>query len=172
VLGAGTIGRLVASAAKAHGAAPVAITEVVLERRQKAADCGIPFVFDPAGRHFLEEAVELAGLGFDAIFEASASPRALRQAFDVVRPGGTIVQIGTLPTEDIPLPALRIMRKEINYIGSQRYCDVFDEAIRLVASGRINLHPLMSHEFRADDAAKAFHVATDRAHSLKVQLQL
>jgi L-idonate 5-dehydrogenase len=172
VLGAGTIGRLVAGAAKAHGAAPVAITEIVPERRKKAADCGVPFVFDPHDKHFLDEAMELSGLGFDAIFEASASPLALRQAFDVVRPGGTIVQIGTLPTEDIPLPALRIMRKEISYVGSQRYGDVFDEAIRLVASGRINLHPLMSDEFRADDAAKAFHVATDRAHSLKVQLQL
>jgi len=172
VLGAGTIGRLVAGVAKAHGAAPVAITDIVPERRQKALDCGVPYVFNPQDEHFFDEALELTGLGFDAIFEASASPRALRQAFDVVRPGGTIVQIGTLPTDDIPLPALRIMRKEINYVGSQRYGDVFDEAIRLVASGRINLQPLMSDEFRADDAAKAFQVAADRAHSLKVQLQL
>jgi L-idonate 5-dehydrogenase len=172
VLGAGTIGRLIAGAAKAHGAAPVAITEIVPERRQKASHAGVPFVFDPGEKHFLEEVLELTGHGFDAIFEASASPRALRQAFDVIRPGGTIVQIGTLPTEDIPLPALRIMRKELNYIGSQRYGDVFDEAIRLVESGRIDMHPLMSDEFRTDDAAKAFRVATDRAHSLKVQLKL
>jgi 2-desacetyl-2-hydroxyethyl bacteriochlorophyllide A dehydrogenase len=172
VLGAGTIGRLVAGAAKAHGAVPVAITEVVPERRHKAQDSGVAYVLDPEGKDFLEEALELTGLGFDTIFEASASPRALRQAFDVVRPGGTIVQIGTQPNEDLPLPALRIMRKEINYIGSQRYGDVFDEAIRLVASGRINLRSLMSDEFRADEAAKAFRVAADRTHSLKVQLQL
>ena len=172
VLGAGTIGRLSAAAAKAYGAAPVAITEIIPERRQKAADSGIPVVFDPESTNFIDEALELTGLGFDTIIEASASPRALRQAFDLIRPGGTIVQIGTLPTQDIPLPALRIMRKEINYIGSQRYGDVFDEAIRLVASGRINLRPIMSDEFRADDAAKAFKVATDRAHSMKVMLEL
>jgi L-idonate 5-dehydrogenase len=172
VLGAGTIGRLVAAAAKAHGAAPVAITDIVPERRQKALDCGVPVAFDPQDKRFLNEALELTGLGFDAIFEASASPRALRQAFDIIRPGGTIMQIGTLPTEDIPLPALRIMRKEINYVGSQRYSDLFDEAIRLVSSGRVNLQPLISDEFRADDASKAFQVATDRAHSLKVMLQL
>jgi L-idonate 5-dehydrogenase len=172
VLGAGTIGRLAAAAAKAYGAVPVAITEIVPERRQKAADCGIPMVFDPESKNFIDEALELTGLGFDTIIEASASPKALRQAFEVVRPGGTIVQIGTLPTDDIPLPALRIMRKEINYIGSQRYGDVFDEAIRLVGSGRINLRPLMSDQFRADDAARAFKVAADRAHSLKVQLAL
>jgi L-idonate 5-dehydrogenase len=172
VLGAGTIGRLIAAAAKAHGAVPIAITEVVPERRQKAEDSGIAYVLDPEGKHFLEEVLEMTGLGFDTVFEASASPRALRQAFDIVRPGGTIVQIGTQPSEDMPLPAMRIMRKEISYIGSQRYGDVFDEAIRLVSSGRLNLRPLMSDEFRADEAAKAFRVAADRAHSLKVMLQL
>jgi L-idonate 5-dehydrogenase len=172
VLGAGTIGRLAAAAAKAYGAGPIAITEIVPERRQRAADSGIPVAFDPERKSFIDEALELTGLGFDTIIEASASPKALRQAFDLVRPGGTIVQIGTLPTEDIPLPALRIMRKEINYVGSQRYGDVFDEAIRLVASGRIDLRPIMSDEFRAEDAAKAFKVAADRSHSLKVQLAL
>ncbi len=172
VLGAGTIGRMAAAAAKAYGAAPIAITDIVPERRKKAEDSGITQVFDPESKNFTEEALELTGLGFDTIIEASASARALRQAFDIIRPGGTIVQIGTLPTEDIPLPALYLMRKEINYIGSQRYGDLFDEAIRLVASGRINLRPMMSDEFRADDAAKAFSVAADRAHSLKVQLAL
>jgi L-idonate 5-dehydrogenase len=172
VLGAGTIGRLIAGVAKAYGAAPIAITEILPERRQKATDSGIPMVFDPEDKNFIDEAIEFTGLGFDAIFEASASPRALRQAFDAVRPGGTIVQIGTQPNEDIPLPALRIMRKEINFVGSQRYGDVFEEAIRLVSSGRINMRALMSDEFRADDAAKAFKVAADRAHSLKVQMEL
>lgn len=172
VLGAGTIGRLAAAAARAYGAAPLAITEIIPERRQKAADSGIPVVFDPESANFIDEALELTGLGFDTIIEASASPKALLQAFDLIRPGGTIVQIGTLPTQDIPLPALRIMRKEINYVGSQRYGDVFDEAIRLVASGRINLRPIMSDKFRADDAARAFKVATDRAHSMKVMLEI
>lgn len=172
VLGAGTIGRMAAGAAKAYGAAPLAITDIVPERRQKAADIGIPYVFDPESRNYLNEAIELTGLGFDTIIEASASARALRQAFEIVRPGGTIVQIGTVPNEDIPLPAVRIMRKEINYIGSQRYGDHFDEAIRLVSSGRINLQPLTSDRFKTDDAAKAFKVAADRAHSMKVMLEL
>jgi L-idonate 5-dehydrogenase len=172
VLGAGTIGRLIAAAAKAYGAGPVAITEILPERRQRAADSGIAIVLDPEDKNFVNRAAELTSLGFDNIFEASASPRALRQAFDVVRPGGTVVQIGNLPNEDIPLPALHIMRKEINFIGSQRYGDVFEEAIRLVAAGRINLRALMSDTFRTDDAAKAFKVAADRAHSLKVMLEL
>jgi L-idonate 5-dehydrogenase len=82
------------------------------------------------------------------------------------------VQIGTVPTEDIPLPGYDVMRKEINYIGSQRYGNVFDEAIRLVASGRVDLRPLYSGEFAPDESARAFEFAGDKARSLKVQILL
>ena len=172
VLGAGTIGRLVAITAKAYGAVPVAITEIVPARRAKAAEGGVAVVFDPDADDFFDKARELTGEGFDVIFEASASTRALRQAFEVIRPGGTIVQIGTVPNEDIPIPALRLMNREINYIGSQRYGNVFGEAISLVASGRVDLRPLYSGEFPTDLSAKAFEVAGDKARSLKVQIQL
>jgi L-idonate 5-dehydrogenase len=172
VLGAGTIGRMVAIATRAFGAVPVAITEIVPERREKAAAGGVDVVFDPDTKNFIDQAHELAGEGFDAIFEASASPRALRQAFELIRPGGTIVQIGTVPAEDIALPAYRLMTREFNYIGSQRYDNVFGKAIRLIAQGRVNLLPLMSDEFNANDSAKAFAVATDKVSSLKVQLAL
>ena len=36
------------------------------------------------------------------------------------------------------------MNREINFIGSMRYGDVFDEAIRLVATKQIDLRPLIT----------------------------
>ena len=172
VAGAGTIGRLVAIAAKAFGAVPVAISEIVPARRDRAAESSVDAVLDPSAKDLDERVRALAGDGFDAIFEASGSAAALRKAFDLVRPGGTIVQIGTVPAGDIPLPGYRVMNKEINFIGSMRYGNVFDEAIRLVASGRVDLRPLLSGEFAPDEPAKAFEFAADRARSLKVQIQL
>lgn len=80
----------------------------------------------------------MTGDGFDLIFEASGARPALCQAFDLVKPGGTIEQTGTLGTEDIPLPASQVIVKEIQFIGSFHYGNVFDEAIRLVESGRID----------------------------------
>jgi len=53
----------------------------------------------------------------------------LRQAFELVRPGGTLAQIGTLGTQDVRIPTNQL-------IGSFRYGNVFAEAIRLVAAGR------------------------------------
>jgi threonine dehydrogenase-like Zn-dependent dehydrogenase len=141
-------------------------------RRERAVEGGVDVVLDPGAKDFGERVKALTGDGFDALFEASGSALALRQLFEIVRPGGTIVQIGTVPTEGIPLPCYEVMHKEFSYIGSLRYGNVFGEAIRLVASGRVDLRPLYSGEFAPDEAAKAFEVAADKARSLKVQIRL
>ena len=115
---------------------------------------------------------EITKGGADVIFEASGARPALRQAFDLVRPGGTIVQIGTLGTDDIPLPANQLMNREINLIGSMRYGDVFDEAIRLIAANRLDLRPLISGALPLADVDQALRLAADKNQALKVQLEI
>jgi L-idonate 5-dehydrogenase len=115
---------------------------------------------------------EQTGEGFDVIFEASGAPPALRQAFGLVRPGGTIVQIGTLGTEDVPLPVNQLMVREINLVGSFRYGNVFGEAIRLVAAGRVDLAPLISASFPLEELPQAMRRAFAKDEVIKIQLQL
>jgi len=172
VTGAGAIGLLTALTARAYGAAPVAISDLVRERRAKAEELGIDAVLDPSAADFAERARDLSGDGFDVVLEASGAPPALRSAFDLVRPGGTIVQIGTLGAADIPLPANKMMNKEINLVGSMRYGNVFDEAIRLVSAGRVNLRPLINAVFPLDEAVKAFEFAADKARAFKVLIEI
>ena len=172
VTGAGAIGLMAALTAQAFGAAPVAIGDIVPERRAKAKELGIDSVADPSSEGYANRALELSEGGFDVAFEASGAPPALRGAIELVRPGGTIVQIGTLGAADIPLPLNRMMNKEINLVGSMRYGNVFDEAIRLVAAGRINLRPLINGVFPLDEATGAFEFMADKARSFKVQIQI
>jgi L-idonate 5-dehydrogenase len=172
VTGAGTIGALVAITARAFGATPAVVTDVVATRRAKALELGADAALDPSAPDLREQVRALTGDGFDLILEASGARAALRQSFDLIRPGGTIVQIGTLGTEDVPLPANQIMVREINFVGSMRYGDVFDEAIRLVASGRIDLRPFISDVLPLADCRRAMELAGDKASVLKVQLQL
>jgi L-idonate 5-dehydrogenase len=172
VMGGGPIGLLVAMTARAFGATPVALSDPVATRRKTALDLGADVALDPAAKDLPEQVRDLTGDGFDVILEASGARPALRQAFDLVRPGGTIVQIGTLGTEDVPLPANQVMVREIQFIGSFRYDDVFDEAIRLAASGRVNLQPLLTGLFPLDQATQAMNQAEDKVHSLKVQLEI
>ena len=172
VTGGGPIGLLVLITARALGATPLALSDTVAGRRQTALKLGADLAWDPATKNLAEQARELTGDGFDIVFEASGAPPALRQAFNLIRPGGTIVQIGTLGTEDVPLPANQVMAREIQFIGSFRYGNVFDEAIRLVSSGRVNLEPLISQVFPLEEVRQAMQRAFAKGEVIKVQIEI
>jgi L-idonate 5-dehydrogenase len=172
VTGGGPIGVLVALTAKAFGAVPVALSDVVEGRRATARTLGVEATLDPISPRLADEVRELAGEGFDVVFEASGAKAALRQAFDLVRPGGTIVQIGTLGTEDVPLPGNQLMVREISLVGSMRYGNVFGEAIRLVESGRIDVRGLISSVRPLADVSEAMSLASGKSAVLKVQLEV
>src|SRR5262249_51994541 len=141
VIGAGPIGLLVALTARAHGAVPVVVSDIAATRRQTALKLGLDSVLDPNSSNLAQEIGKFGG--FEIVFEASGAASAPRQAFDIVRPGATIVQIGTLGTQEIPLPVNQLMTGEIQCIGSFRYGRVFEQAIRLVASGRLQVQSLI-----------------------------
>ncbi|HEY5912805.1 MAG TPA: alcohol dehydrogenase catalytic domain-containing protein, partial [Verrucomicrobiae bacterium] len=172
VLGGGPIGLLVALTARAYGAMPVVLSDVVAGRRRQAAALGVDAVLDPVVPTLRESVHELAGDGFEVIFEASGAPPALRQAFDLAGPGATIVQIGTLGAADIPLPANQVMVREIQLLGSFRYGDVFSEAIVLATSGHVNLEPLVSRVFPLSQVCEAMAAAAGKEQVMKVQLQI
>lgn len=110
----------------------MALSDILATRRETACKFGADVGLNPTAPELAAIVREIADEGFDVVFEASGSRAALRQAFDLVRPGGTTVQNGALVPEDIPLPANLLMNREINFIGSMRYGNVFGEAIRLV----------------------------------------
>jgi len=172
ITGGGTIGLLTALVAKVYGALTVAISDIVSDRRKVALKHNVDIVLNPADANLLAQVKELTGDGFDVIFEASGATPALRQAFDLIKPGGTIVQIGTLSPEDIALPANQVMVKEIKYIGSFRYGNVFEEAISLAASGKIDLSTFITDIFPLNEINKAMNLAADKTSSLKVQLEI
>lgn len=172
VTGGGPIGLLVAMTARAFGAVPVVLSDVLENRRISAQLLAADAVLDPASPLLAVTARELVADGFDFVFEASGAPPALRQAFTLVRRGGTIVQIGTIGVEEVSLPANQIMAREIRLVGSFRYGDVFDEAIRLVAARRIDLRPLISAVLPLAQAEAAMARALARDGTMKVQISL
>ena len=170
VTGGGPIGLLVLLTSRAFGATPIVVSDIVEGRRKAALGLGADAVLNPQDETIAAQAGELARDGFDVIFEASGSPHALRQAFNMVRPGGTIVQIGTIGSQDIPLPMNQLMVHEIQLLGSFRYGNVFDEAIQLAASGRVHLKPLISDVFPLEKISLAMKRALEKDSVMKVQI--
>ncbi len=172
VSGGGPIGLLIVLAARAFGATTIALSDPVAERRQMALRVGAGIALDPRAEPFATDVAALTQDGFDVLFEASGSPAALRQAFELVRRGGTIVQIGSPSEAEIALPINQLLVRELQLVGSFRYGNVWEQAIRLVASGRVNLQPLISNVFPLRQAREALELASVRGGAVKVQLDL
>ncbi len=172
VMGGGPIGLLIVIAVRAFGATPIAVSDIVASRREAALKFGADAALDPKIDTLPEQVRELTGDGFDVIFEASGAPPAVRQAFDLVRPGGTIVQVGMLGTGDVSFPPDQVVVREIQFIGSFRYGNVFDEAIRLVSSGRVDLRPLISRVLPLEKISEALTQASAKDNVIKIQVAI
>jgi 2-desacetyl-2-hydroxyethyl bacteriochlorophyllide A dehydrogenase len=172
VSGGGPIGLLCLLGARAFGATTVAVSDPVPERRQMALRVGADAALDPRAPSFAADVAALGDDGFDVLLEASGSAAALRQAFELVRRGGTIVQIGSLSEPEISLPIGQLLVRELQVVGSFRYGNVWEQAIRLAASGRVNLEPLISNLLPLRQAREALELASARGGAVKVQLDL
>jgi L-idonate 5-dehydrogenase len=106
---------------------------------------------------------------FDVLFEASGNERALRGAFDALRPRGVIVQVG-LGGGDMSLPVNTIVAKEFDLRGAFRFHEEFAVAVELLNKGLVDLKPLISATLPYRDAARAFALAADRSRAMKVLL--
>ena len=172
VSGGGPIGLLIVLAARVFGATAIALSDPVAERRQMALLLGADAALDPRAESFATDSAALTDDGFDVLFEASGSGAALRLAFELVRRGGTIVQVGSLSDPEIALPMSQLLFRELQLVGSLRYGNVWEQAIRLVASGRVNLRPLISSIFPLRQAREALERAAVRGGAMKVQIDL
>ena len=173
VIGAGPIGIMAALAALAGGCSRVLISDLLPEKLAIAARYpGISSVNIRETK--LADAVAAAtdGWGADVVFEASGSPRAYPGIFDVVRPGGCLVVIG-MPVEPVAVDLVAAAAKEVRIETVFRYANVYDRAIAMIASGKVDLKPLISHTYGFEDSITAFERAAEgRPADVKLQIKL
>ena len=167
ISGSGTIGCMVLLAAKLDGAEQVTMVDVLEEPLAIARKIGADqtLCVKPSASPSPELINE-----FDVAFEVSGAASALGNCIELVRRGGTIVQVGTLPVEGVHLFANQIMVKELDIRGSMRFGNVFSRAVRLLESQRLNVQPILTGRFPIAEAAKALQLAFDKTVSMKVQI--
>ncbi len=173
VTGAGPIGIMAALAALAGGCARVLVSDLVDEKLEIAGRYpGVTTV--NVRRASLAEAVSAAtdGWGADVVFEASGSPKAYEGVQTLLRPGGCLVLIG-MPVSPVALDVSSIASKEIRIETVFRYANVFDRALGMIASGKVDLKPLVSETFPFERSVEAFERAAEgRPGDVKLQIKL
>ncbi len=173
VTGAGPIGIMTALAALAAGCSRVLISDLQPAKLQIAAGyAGITGV-NIREQSLKDEIARATGdWGADVVFEASGSPRAFSSLFDLVRPGGCVVVVG-MPVEPVALDIVAAAAKETRIETVFRYANVFDRAVAMIASGKVDLKPLISATFPFDESVQAFERAAEgRPEDVKLQVKL
>lgn len=174
VLGAGTIGNLVAQVAKAFGAAAVMITDLSDYKLAKAKDCGIDFAINTANEDLNDALLRDFGPDrADLILECVGVQATATQAVECARKGTTVVIVGVFGEK--PVVNLGFVQDwELNLVGTAMYQKTdYEAAIELVASGNMHLDELFTHRFTFDEYLDAYHaIEASNGEYMKVMIEL
>jgi L-iditol 2-dehydrogenase len=144
VIGAGMIGLLTMQAARAAGAARVLIADIDETRLNLARSLGVDEAFKLSGADLTREVLgQTDGFGADVVLEAVGRNETIATAIDCVRKGGTVTLIGNI-TPKVEIHLQRVVSRQIRLQGTAASAGEYPEAIKLVASGKIQVKPLIT----------------------------
>ncbi len=134
VLGAGMIGLLLLQAARVAGCSRVLVADVDPTRLHLAQQLGADGTFS-----------SLADLptNIDTVFEAVGRNETVTAAISAVRKGGTVTLIGNIARE-VNLPLQAVVTRQIRLQGSCASAGEYPQAIDLLASGQMDVAPLIT----------------------------
>lgn len=179
VIGLGLVGQLVAQLVRLQGGYVVA-TDLRADRVQLAGRLGADAALS-GGAGFVEQIASITdGQGVDCVIIAAAakSDAPCKLAVEICRDRGRIIDVGAV---ELSFPWYEMYRKEIQLLmarayGPGSYDPLYEqkgqdypmpyvrwtenrnmgEFLRLVATGRMQIQPLVTHEYPLEDAPKAY----------------
>jgi L-iditol 2-dehydrogenase len=172
VVGPGPIGLLAAQAAKAGGAATVIVAgtnadeevRLSIARRLPGIDRVVNVQRDDAAG--IVNALS-GGRGADLVVEASGAEAGIGLAVRLVRKYGRIAAIGLTGRERIAFPYDAGMSKAVEFIFNMSTSFTsWDRAIHLLASGKVDVKPLLTHRGGLDRWEEFFN-ALEQKRGLK-----
>jgi threonine 3-dehydrogenase len=159
ITGAGPIGAMAVAIAKKAGARNIVITDVNDYRLDLAKQVGADATVNVLNSS-IEDAMASLGIkhGFTVGLEMSGNPQAFNTLLDKARHGANIALLGILPPNtliDWDLVIFKMLTLKGIY-GREIFATWF-KMVDLISSG-LDLKPLITHRFAAEDFEKGFEV--------------
>jgi L-iditol 2-dehydrogenase len=144
VVGAGMIGLLTMQAARAAGVGRVMIADIDDTRLTLGELLGADEALRGTGGEIAEATLKRTSrIGADVVFDAVGRSKTVTESIDSVRKGGTVTLIGNIAPE-VTIPLQKVVSRQIRLQGSAASAGEYPTAIDLIASGRIQVRPLIS----------------------------
>lgn len=173
VTGPGAIGLISAHIAKILGAGRVILTGTREDRLAVGKQMGVDITINVREVNAVKKVMELTrGIGADMVVECTGQAGPAAEAMEIVRKNGRISYNG-IYHEPVTLQLDKIVQWNLLITGPKAEGMLnLERAIPLMADGRMNLKPLITHKYRLDEINKGFETFTGRVGgAIKVIIQ-
>jgi threonine dehydrogenase-like Zn-dependent dehydrogenase len=175
VFAQGPIGLCATAGAKLQGASLIIVVDSVPARLEVARRLGADIAIDYTKSDPLAEIMRLTnGRGVDVAIEALGTQQTFESCLRALKPGGTLSSLGVYSGKiSMPLDAFAAGLGDHKIVTA--LCPGGKERMRrlmnVVASGRIDLKPLVTHRFKLDQIEQAYELfANQRDGVLKIAI--
>ncbi len=158
VLGVGPIGLSVLLSAKLVAGVTAYVTDLLDERLAVADKCGADWTGNPHRDDVVGAISRYEPRGLDLVFECSGDPECIDQGVKLLTPGGTLMLVGIPPTSEVSFDVHTTRTKELAFQNVRRQKGCIAPVIRLIAEGRIDTGPLLTHRFPLHKIGDAFEL--------------
>ena len=159
VIGCGGVGLQVIAGARLAGAGTIVAVDREPAKLELARRRGATHAVAATGADVAGEVMAITGGGVEHSFEVVGSAATIRQAWDVLRPGGTAIVVGVTPKGiEAALPAIEFLREKTitgSYYGSSDVHVALRRIAQLVVDARLDLADVVSHLIGLDDVEAA-----------------
>ena len=174
VIGGGTIGIVTALAAESSGCSKVYIADIkkgkleFIDQYYKGKLETIDLNHTDIGSYFSGKGIG----GVDIVFEASGSTKVYERICNYLVSGGRMVLIG-MPSGTVPLDIVAMQAKEISIETIFRYVNIYPLVIKMIASEKLNVKPLVTKCYPFTESVAAFdYAATMPEKDVKIMIDL
>ena len=163
IYGPGPIGNLAMQIAKVRGAKTIMVGR--RDRLALASSCGADYIVDYEKKNPVEEIMSITeGVGADAVIEAAGN-RTVDGMYNAVmsaRKDGKVALLSLPKQNDLLLPAMTIVQKQIHVIGSRANPNTSKEILQLLDAGSIDTGMLITHTYDLADMHEALDLFTSK----------
>jgi S-(hydroxymethyl)glutathione dehydrogenase/alcohol dehydrogenase len=162
IVGSGGVGLNVIQGAVLASAERIIAVDLVQQKLDLAKDFGATDLINASKANPVDQIQDLTdGKGVDYAFEVVGNPKTIEQAYDMIRPAGTVVVVGVSHHEaKINIPAQQLVRQEKRIIGSFYGSSIpridMPKILELYNQGKIRLDELITKNYRLDQINQAF----------------
>jgi L-iditol 2-dehydrogenase len=156
VVGSGMIGVLIIQVLKNKGCRHIVAVDLDEDKLALAERMGATRTLNPQTGDIPAAVRELTGGGgADASFEVVGHGNTVLTAIRCLRKGGAVVLVGNLSPK-VELPLQEVVSRELSVLGSCASSGEIPECIDLLASGAVNVDPLISLKAPLDRGPELF----------------